>query len=121
MRRLLRKIDENRERHDPEARPGYSCDVYGKNRLDLANAADYLDNRLVRKHLGFVLDYIDEEAAGDALTLPRVYTAQELKNKLLAEQASDDYFVGLATNNAYVVFDGEGNLATIQRFYVPWQ
>jgi len=64
MRRLLRKIDENRERHDPEARPGYSCDVYGKNRLDLANAADYLDNRLVRKHLGFVLDYIDEEDDG---------------------------------------------------------
>ena len=42
------------------------------------------------------LDYIDEEAAGDALTLPRVYTAQELKNKLLAEQASDEYFIGLA-------------------------
>ena len=64
MRRLLRLIDENRERHDPEARPGYSCDVYGKNRLDLAHAADYLDNRLVRRHLGFVLDYIDEEDDG---------------------------------------------------------
>ena len=74
----------------------------------------------VRSSLLF-LDYIDEEAAGDALTLPRVYTAQELKNKLLAEQASDDYFVGLATNNAYVVFDGDGNLATVQRFFVSWQ
>ena len=67
------------------------------------------------------LDYIDEEAAGDALTLPMVYTAQEVKNKLLAEQASNEYFIGLAIDNAYVVFDGEGNLATIQRYFVSWQ
>ncbi len=64
MKRLLRKIDENRSRHDPEERPGYSCDVYAKSRLDLANAATYLDNSLVRKHFGFVLDYINPEEEG---------------------------------------------------------
>ena len=67
------------------------------------------------------LDYIDEKATGDALRLPMVYTARELVDKMLSEQASDEYFVGLAIDNVYVVFDGEGNLATIQRYFVSWQ
>ena len=29
--------------------------------------------------------------------------------------------VGFATNNVYVVFDGQGTLASIERYYVPWQ
>ena len=66
------------------------------------------------------LDYIDEET-GDPVTLPAVHTAKELTARLLEEDASQAYTVGLSSNNVYVVFDGEGNLATIHRFYVPWQ
>ena len=66
------------------------------------------------------LDYIDEES-GNSLELPVVRTAQELTDQLLEKDASEVYTVGLATNNVYVTFDGEGNLATIHRFYVPWQ
>ena len=73
----------------------------------------------VRDSLLF-LDYIDEES-GNSLELPVVHTAQELTDQLLEKDASEVYTVGLATNNVYVTFDGEGNLATIHRFYVPWQ
>ena len=66
------------------------------------------------------LDYIDHET-GNALALPVVRTADELTAELRAVGLAEAYTVGLSTNNVYVVFDGEGNLATIQRFYVPWQ
>ena len=73
----------------------------------------------VKEHLLF-LDYVDE-TSGDMLDLPKVLTADELTAKLLAEQASEDYHIGLSANNACVVFDGDGELAMIYRFYVPWQ
>lgn len=66
------------------------------------------------------LDYVNE-TSGDMLELPKVLTADELTAKLLAEQASEDYHIGLSANNACVVFDGDGDLAIIYRFYVPWQ
>jgi len=66
------------------------------------------------------LDYIDEES-GNSVELPVVHTAQELTARLQEEDASEAFTVGLAANNVYVTFDGEGNLATIHRFYVPWQ
>jgi len=66
------------------------------------------------------LDYIDEES-GNELKLPVVHTARELTARLLEEGTDEAYTVGLSTNNVYVVFDGEGNLAAIHRYYVPWQ
>ena len=66
------------------------------------------------------LDYVDEET-GSALTLPVVHTARDLAGRLQEENASEVYTVGLSNNNVYVVFDEAGQLATIQRFSVPWQ
>ena len=91
----------------------------------MANEDDYAWNAFaviecpVKDSLLF-LDYIDEET-GDSLTLPIIHTAKELTEQLMTADASEVYTVGLATNNVYVTFDGEGNLATIHRFYVPWQ
>ena len=65
------------------------------------------------------LDYMNDE--GYWLELPVVHTARELTARLLEEGADQVYSVGLTAYNVYVVFDGEGNLATIHRFYVPWQ
>ena len=66
------------------------------------------------------LDGIDENS-GDMLELPVIHSADELVNALRTTDASDVFTVGLSTNNVYVVFDGEGNLAVIHRFYVSWQ
>lgn len=67
-----------------------------------------------------LLDYVDDNS-GEEFALPRVLTAGELTEKMLAEQASDEYHIGFAIENVYVVFDGEGQLATIHRYYVTWQ
>ena len=66
------------------------------------------------------LDYDDERFAQGALILPRVYSARELVEKMVTAQASGPYF-GLAIDNVYVVFDGEGNLATICQYFVSWE
>ena len=60
------------------------------------------------------LDYINE-STGDMLFLPIVFTADEFLDRLANSSVS------LNANNAYVVFDGEGNLAAVSRYYVPWQ
>lgn len=70
----------------------------------------------VKEHL-LLMDYVDERSGG-MLELPRVFTAEETIAKAQKEQAAD--YNRLAVNNVYVVFDGEGNLAVIHRFYVPW-
>ena len=66
------------------------------------------------------LDYINDET-GNPLELPVVHTAMELTARLTEEDASEAFVVGFTADNVYVVFDGEGNLAPIHRFYVPWQ
>ena len=66
------------------------------------------------------LDDINDET-GFPLELPVVHTARELTARLLEEDASEAFGVGFTADNVYVVFDGEGNLAAIHRFYVPWQ
>lgn len=63
------------------------------------------------------LDYIDEKTRN---ALPDVHTARELTARLLEEGTDEPYTVGLSINNVYVVFDGEGNLAAIHRYWVLW-
>lgn len=72
----------------------------------------------VRETLLF-LDYINDET-GFPLELPVVHTARELTARLTEEDATEAFGVGFTIDNVYVVFDGEGNLAVIHRFYVPW-
>jgi len=91
----------------------------------MADEDDYVWNAVaqiqcpVRPSLLF-LDSVDHET-GEPLSLPVVRTADELMEELRAAGPAEAYTVGLATNNVYVIFDGEGNLAAIHRYYVPWQ
>ena len=66
------------------------------------------------------LDYIDESDGG-MLELPVVHTAGELTAHIVEEGAENAFTVGFTANNVYVVFDEEGRLCTVHRFYVPWQ
>ena len=60
------------------------------------------------------LDYTSADT-GDAVSLPRVSTADEF----IAGISSGT--LDLSIDNVYVVFDGDGQLATVQRFFVSWQ
>ncbi len=70
------------------------------------------------------LDYTSENT-GDELILPRVSTAAEFLNIVRsiqnARKIDHKYVIGLDIDNVYVVFDGEGKLATVQRYFVSWQ
>ena len=73
----------------------------------------------VRESMLF-LDYIDDQT-GNPLELPVVHTARELTEEMLFTEAYEAFTAGFTCNNVYITFDEEGNLATIHRFYVPWQ
>ena len=64
------------------------------------------------------LDDIDPESL-DILEEPLILTAADFLAKLESETASDG--VGFAADNVRVTFDENGDLAVIERFYVPWQ
>ena len=66
------------------------------------------------------LDYINDQN-GSPLDLPVVHTARELTDEMLDIGPYEAFTAGLTCNNVYVTFDDAGNLATIHRFYVPWQ
>lgn len=66
------------------------------------------------------LDYTSDET-NFPLEMPVVRTAREFIARLTQEDASEAFGVGFTADNVYVVFDGEGNLAVILRYYVPWQ
>lgn len=70
------------------------------------------------------LDYISE-GSGDALELPIVSTAAELVEMIRSIEESrrtkGRYMIGLDIDNVCVVFDGNGQLAVVQRFFVSWQ
>ncbi len=66
------------------------------------------------------LDYTSDET-NFPLEMPVVRTAREFTARLTQEDASEAFGVGFTADNVYVVFDGEGNLAVILRYYVPWQ
>lgn len=64
------------------------------------------------------LDHINP-SSGESLSLPAVHQAPEFLKMMNTEALEGG--PGFATNNVYVVFDHAGQLALIQRYYVPWQ
>ncbi len=70
-----------------------------------------------------LLDYTSADT-GDPLDIPIVSTAAEFTaamQKTAALREEHIYSVGFARDNVYVVFDGDGQLAVICRYFVSWQ
>ena len=63
------------------------------------------------------LDEIDP-SSGETLLQPAVHSGKEFLEMLEAEKKEGP---GFEANNVSVVFDGDGDLALIRRYYVPWQ
>ena len=68
----------------------------------------------VSDHLIF-LDGIDP-SSGESLRNPTVHNGADFLSMM-----GDAMDPGFAANNVMVVFDEHGDLALIQRYYVPWQ
>ena len=69
-KRLLRNISENRDRNNPDAKPGYSCESYTRMELDLAHAEEHLTGKRFMREFGFVFDYMDTSVVSGVPYLP---------------------------------------------------
>ena len=58
-------------------------------------------------------------SSGESLSIPTVHNAADFLAMLKMEK--EEGGPGFAVNNAIAVFDDAGQLAMIQRYYVPWQ
>ena len=58
-------------------------------------------------------------SSGEGLILPAVHSAGEFVSLFRSEAAGGG--PGFDVNNVTVVFDAEGRLAVVSRYYVPWQ
>ena len=64
------------------------------------------------------LDGIDP-ATGEALDMPAVHSGTEFLEMLKAEAEGNG--PGFDARNVFTAFDADGQLALVQRYYVPWQ
>ena len=64
------------------------------------------------------LDGIDP-ATGEALDMPAVHSGAEFLEMLKAEAEGNG--PGFDARNVFTAFDADGQLALVQRYYVPWQ
>ena len=65
------------------------------------------------------LDSIDP-SSGEILNMPTVHNAAEFL-RMLKTESEEGGGPGFATDNVYAVFNDAGDLALVQRYYVPWQ
>ena len=70
MRSILRKIDEAKDRNNPERRQLYSCDVYTKMELDVTNPESPMISSFLPKDFKFVYDYMDTSVVSGMPFLP---------------------------------------------------
>ena len=112
MKSILRKISDARDRNDPEKRPEFTCDVYSKTEIDLANPHEQMKNKVLRKHFGFVMDYIDTSAVSGKPFIPamiaetkskRIHQNSPLINK---ELISASRISGLSPDNVLLQYTG---------------
>ncbi|MBR0228801.1 MAG: hypothetical protein IJQ62_10670 [Clostridia bacterium] len=58
-------------------------------------------------------------SSGEMLDMPTVHSGAEFLEMLKKEAAGEG--PGFDVNNVFVVFDADGQLELVQRYYVPWQ
>ena len=58
-------------------------------------------------------------SSGETLDMPTVHSGAEFLEMLKAE--AEEKGIGFDARNVFVAFDADGQLALVQRYYVPWQ
>ena len=67
---LLRKINQNKKKHNPEKLELYSCNVYNKLQVDANNLSEDFKKRRLLKKFSFVFDYMDTSVVTGKNYLP---------------------------------------------------
>lgn len=133
VRWILRQIQNNEYRNNPEERNRYECDTYSKMELDLTNADEQIRNKLLRRNFGFVFDYMDTSVISGQPYLPvmisetasRFYHRNNpiLKREVIkASQVSginDESIVAQFTGNMHVKTNFYDNFISIFSVHLP--
>ncbi len=79
MKRILRKIDENREKNDPERSEGYVCDIYNKMEIDMTNPDEQFFSKGLHKAVDFVFQYVDTSVISGQPYLPVMISESKVR------------------------------------------
>ena len=88
---ILRQIQNNKPRNNPEKLEAYSCDVYNKMQFDINNMGDNFEERKAYRKFDFIMDYIDSTDGEKYLPV------------LLSESISDYYYKSNPTQKKEVI------------------
>lgn len=89
-KRLLRNIDANRDRNNPEMRPCYNCDVYSRMEMGLTNPREQLRGKVLNEQWGFIFDYIDTSDVSGVSYLPVMINETVSRRHHVASPAADN-------------------------------
>lgn len=89
IRAFLEKIDEARDRNNPEKRPQYESDLYSKIRIDLDNAEERIKSKKVRDEIGFVFQYMDSSEYTGNATLPTLISETQARRYHISDPLTD--------------------------------
>lgn len=78
--KILRLVDENRDKNNPDKLEAFECEIYTKMRFDIDNMSDQIEERAVFKKMDFVFDYTD------------TLNGEKYLPVMLTESISDFYF-----------------------------
>ena len=70
IRSILRQLDENRERNNPDRIGPWESGLYSKIELDVTNAEDLLQFGVLNRSIGFIMEYRDTSAITGKSYLP---------------------------------------------------
>ena len=70
IRSILDRLDAARKRHDPDQADAWRTRLYSKIELDATEAEDLIENPLLKRPFGFVLDYRDTSAVTGKSFIP---------------------------------------------------
>ena len=78
---ILKRVRENKFRHNPSLFPRYFCKTYTKMELDLTNIKPGFKNKRLQKNFGFIFDHMDTSVITGKAYLP-----------VMISEASADYY-----------------------------
>lgn len=93
IRRLLANIEAHRDRNNPERRRNYSCEIFNKTELGIANAREQLTGRQFRRQFAFVFDYMDTSAVSGIPYLPAMISESKVKRFHTSDPDADSEII----------------------------
>ena len=57
--KVLRGVDENRDKNNPDNLTAYECEIYSKMQFDINNMSEKFEDRKIFNKMDFIMDYVD--------------------------------------------------------------